>query len=222
MRRVAVGFGVSSDGAQPKGPASALDPKGDLAAIGDQDGAKHRRSPDPQERLAGVHLVARLDKHGFDNSGAFGADLYKNFHRFDEANGGVHLDERAGGCKRGSAGRRRQVDDPAERGVDVGGDGIIDRLALRRGWRGGQHLRRAPGVLHSRRAKGFVADESKRPPVTLSMELGEVGSRHGADQHFNVVGFHCVTYIRRPPVIRVEQTVTSAFAARQDRFSLLR
>ena len=30
---------------------------------------------DPQQRLAGLHLVARLDKHGFDNSGAFGADL---------------------------------------------------------------------------------------------------------------------------------------------------
>ena len=152
MGRVAVGFGVSGDRAQPEGPAGALDAKGDLAAVGDEDGVEHRRSPEPQQRLAGLDLVARVDEHGFDSSGALGAHLVEDLHRLDDADGGVRPRRPAPTVtKRGLAGRRRQVDDPAERGADVGGDGIIGRLGASTGLARRAACRERRGVVHCRR-----------------------------------------------------------------------
>ena len=141
VARVRIRFRIDRDRLEPQLTASPLDSKRNLAAVGNQYLVKHRHptgkngtssqrsgdcsmdlhawpSPDAKQRLAGFHLVTRLDENLDDGALEFGFDRVEHLHRFDRAQRLPFFDGIAYAYERRFTRRRRQMNDAEHRSAD--------------------------------------------------------------------------------------------------------
>src|SRR6516225_5315943 len=84
MLGVVVGGGMHRHGLDAEFPARAQNPKGDLAAVSDNDFFDHELFDDEQ-RLAELDGLTVLGQYGRDPAGFVGFDLVHHFHGLDDA-----------------------------------------------------------------------------------------------------------------------------------------
>src|ERR1700691_2696510 len=82
MHRVGIDRGMHRDGTDPHLPARPMNPKRDLAAIGDKHFFEHLF--EHEQRLTELHRAAVDDEYRGDASIAWSRDLIHDLHRFDD------------------------------------------------------------------------------------------------------------------------------------------
>ena len=166
--RVAVGFGMHHHGFNPQPLAGTLYTQGDFATVGDQYFVEHgihlkakgHGSAETKQRLASVDFVTTLDENLADLPGVLGLDRMKHLHRLDNGHGLPRLDLRADRDKGRLTGRRGEVQNAVEAGLDFTPRHSGRRLGSRRCRRAladhrGHELRGARLLVQAHRGVAF-------------------------------------------------------------------